>query len=150
MSDEVTSPQENTDSELTPETDKTDNSITLTRRMVAAAGVVILLAVGASSFALGRVTADDSSDLGDHPALAQRGMREHGQQGGMRERGQQGGMRERGGPGQGRSGQGGPREHGQQGGMRERGQQGGMRERGQQGEPDQSTPSTTAPVVPGN
>ncbi len=124
MSDEV-SPQANTDSELTPETDKTDNSITLTRRMVAAAGVVILLAVGASSFALGRVTADDSSDLGDHPALAQRGMRERGHQGGMRERGQQGGMKEH-------------------------GQQGGMRERGQQGEPDQSTPSTTAPVVPGN
>jgi len=112
MSDEV-SPQANTDSELTPET---DGSITLTRRMVAAAGVVILLAVGASSFALGRVTADDSSDLGDHPALAQREMRERGHQGGMRERGQQG----------------------------------GMRERGHHGGPGQSTPSTTAPVVPEN
>ncbi len=131
MSDEV-SPQANTDSELTPETDKTDNSITLIRRMVAAAGVVILLAVGASSFALGRVTADDSSDLGDHPAL---------QHGGMRERGHQGGMRERGGPGQG-----GMRERGHQGGMRERGSQGEM---GEHGEPGQS-PSTTAPVVPGN
>jgi|GEM_PF-3487577 len=132
MSDEV-SPQANTDSELTPET---DGSITLTRRMVAAAGVVILLAVGASSFALGRVTADDSSDLGDHPALAQREMRE---------RGHQGGMRERGGPGQG-----GMRERGQQGGMRERGSKGGMRERGQHGGLGQSTPSTTAPVVPEN
>ncbi len=131
MSDEV-SPQANTDSELTPETDKTDNSITITRRMVAAAGVVILLAVGASSFALGRVTADDSSDLGDHPAL------QHGE---MRERGHQGGMRERGGPGQG-----GMRERGQQGGMRERGSQGEM---GEHGGPGQS-PGTTAPVVPEN